>query len=1403
MKKTGVWLMGVLLVISSVTGFSSPAVSKVPDPEVKLAQTLLKPQSPKEKVRIIIELKEEPTIEIATTKGVLYKELPDSQKKRIEADAMKKQETVQAAITKVAPKIDYLQTFTTVFNGFSAEVEAGQVAEIAELPNVKAVYEATEYKRPEVKPLMKYSKKLVQAQQAWRDYGFKGEGMIIGVIDTGIDPGHRDMVLSNNKTATLTKTQVEAFVSNHDIEKGAFFTQKVPFGYNYMDANTEIRDVAPDASMHGMHVAGTIGANGNEEKGGIKGVAPEAQLLALKVFGNDAYSASTFGDIYIKAIDDAIKLDADVINLSLGATAGFVDTSNPEQQAVERATNNGVLVAISAGNEDKLGSGFLAPFAENQDYGLIGTPGLAVDSLGVASFENDVITADSFIYKLNNVKAGRALYMPANNVKPVPNESYQIVDAGQGRPQDFTGKDVNGKFALIARGAIPFIDAAYEAEAAGAAGVIIYNNVAGPVTMEYDPYLSIPFMSTLQVDGLAMKAGLQAGKKGTVVFDGEKLETPNSNAGKMSEFTSWGPTPNLDFKPEITAPGGNIFSTLNDNGYGLMSGTSMAAPHVAGGAALVFQRVKELGLDGRDRVAFAKNLLMNTSNPVEFKKGQYVSPRRQGAGLMQLHDALSTDVMLTDQTSSEAKIALKEIKNNKITMTLQAKNFSNKAATYAVKVDVQADAVTKHKERKINVTDPNLSGSTVVTNFVKITSPKLVTVPANGVAKISVTIDTSTLKGRPEFAAFTNGFFIDGFITLTDAKADVTGNTPLVVPYFGFNGEWDNASIFDDVAWDPGTFYASTFLTDDFGQILNGGSHQQGFVPARFAFSPNGDGSRESVIPVFSLLRNAKQIEVNVLDANGKKLRTLQTGKNLVKNFNDTFPYYYDFFNEWNGEVLGKTVKDGKYQIQLRGVIDYPNAEWQSLTLPILVDTVAPTAKAALKGKTVTVTNFKDNTGGSGPDRWEILQNGVAITDDPETYEVETLAPSTTLYVLLKDLKKGDSLKAVFYDTAGNKTTVPLTGSVVDTQKPAISIISPMLLEVLNTKRVEVFGSVEDKSRITSVTVNNEKALRFDGQFFQHTLTVEDGRHDIFVKATDEAGNSLEVRSQVLVDTRPASLEILDAPEILDSTKDTAKVTFNVQDNMDAIKVYLTDSEVYSHDMSEPYGEVAFNKDITIDVPVRDPGDHEFTLKVVDAAGNVTKKPFTIMKKAKIAFTDIQSHWAKTQIEALASQNVIKGQTATLFAPQAELTRAEFATLLVRTLKLPLKESEGKFKDAGPDKTWASKEIEAAARAGIVLGMTTNTFDPKAPISRQDTAVMMIRAVEYQQALLLEGLDTTHQFADSSTISPYANEAVSQAYALGFITGREDNIFDPKAKITRGETAAVLYRALDKMKLLR
>src|SRR5699024_10483113 len=159
-------------------------------------------------------------------------------------------------------------------------------------------------------------------------------------------PDHRDMVLSEDTEAAQTEESDEEKIDQHDL-LGEFYSEKVPYGYIYMNENDEIRDSTKGASMHGMHLAETVGSNSYMDNGGITGIAPEAQLFALKVFGNDPEMQSTYGDVYIKAIDDAIKLGVDALNMSLGSTAGFVSEESPEQQAVSRAVDNGVLMAIS------------------------------------------------------------------------------------------------------------------------------------------------------------------------------------------------------------------------------------------------------------------------------------------------------------------------------------------------------------------------------------------------------------------------------------------------------------------------------------------------------------------------------------------------------------------------------------------------------------------------------------------------------------------------------------------------------------------------------------------------------------------------------------------------------------------------------------------------------------------------------------------------------------------------------------------------------------------------------------------------------------------------------------------------------------------------------------------------
>ena len=294
-----------------------------------------------DQVRVIVEVEGSSAVEVATGKGLLYKELSSTEKTTINSTLKKTHKSLKNTISSQGIDFDAQFDYTTTFNGFSGQVRFADVKKIESLPNVKKVYLANEYERPQVTPDMTTSHDFIQSYQTWADAKFKGEGMIVAVIDSGIDPGHKDFVLSDAKTGELTSAEVAASGLT-----GKYYTPKVPFAYNYYDQNDTIKDLGPDASMHGMHVAGTVGANGDTTNGGIKGVAPESQLLGMKVFSNDPNFPSTFSDIYLAAIDDAVKLGADVLNMSLGSTASFYEEDSAEDLAISKAVENGIVASV-------------------------------------------------------------------------------------------------------------------------------------------------------------------------------------------------------------------------------------------------------------------------------------------------------------------------------------------------------------------------------------------------------------------------------------------------------------------------------------------------------------------------------------------------------------------------------------------------------------------------------------------------------------------------------------------------------------------------------------------------------------------------------------------------------------------------------------------------------------------------------------------------------------------------------------------------------------------------------------------------------------------------------------------------------------------------------------------------
>ncbi|MBC5635679.1 S8 family serine peptidase [Ornithinibacillus sp. BX22] len=1006
LKRISVLSLIFLLAFSTVT-FAAPGDIVVDrnleksDLSKELAETI----DPNEIVRVTVEIDGEAPIEKATKQGKKFGDLSVAEKKKLLNEAKEKKNKAKKAMKDKKINAKVLHEFDTVVNGFSAEVKYSDMEELEKLPNVKSVVISTKYERPIDEPNMANSKELVQAQQAWRDYGFKGEGMVIGVIDSGVDHTHQDMVLSEGVSVALSEEDVNQKIQSEGLP-GQYYTEKVPYGYNYMDQNHNYTDNYPGASSHGMHVAGTVGANG-EANGGIDGIAPDAQILNFKVFGNDPGMQYTYGDIYIAAIDDGIKLGADVLNMSLGSASGFVDSQNPEQLAVTRAVENGIVMSISAGNSALFADGFFYPYASNPDYGVSGSPGLAYDSLQVASFENSFMTIDALQFAIEGGESGVAAYMSSSQTDPVVGNTYELVEAGLGHPEDYEGKDLEGKYALVQRGEIDFVTKALNAQEAGASGVIVYNNTDGMVNMATDPTIVIPQVFLSKADGDKLRDALLNGQTASVTFTGEQTSVPNAEAGQMSEFSSWGLTPNLDFKPEITAPGGQIYSTLNNGEYGVKSGTSMAAPHVSGGSALVLERVdNEFGFEGRNRVELAKNILMNTSTPVEFD-GAFVSPRRQGAGLMQLHSALSTPVVVTNAETGEAKVALKEIADNQVTFELTAENYSDEAVSYEVRANAQTD--TPVSASGFMVTAPNLLGALDLGAVTTVNgeASSTVEVPANGTTTFEVTVDVSEWDEDLQ-SIFTSGYWLEGFVTLTDPTDT---NPELTIPYVGFKGAWDEAPIFDAPLWDPMSYYEMTGVVT----TVNQGSYDYlGQDATNLAFSPNGNGVRDDVGLILSFLRNAKEVSFNVLDKDGNLVETIYTESNIRKDYYDSGrASYYKVSSDWmwDGTIDGNVAPDGQYYLQAVGVIDYEGAREQSIEIPVLLDTQAPTVTSDIRrGKREALIMVEDGQG-SGVSEFEIKVNGEPI----EIPEGETQQ-------LITDLHPSSVVEVTVTDNAGNTT---------------------------------------------------------------------------------------------------------------------------------------------------------------------------------------------------------------------------------------------------------------------------------------------------------------------------------------------------------------------------------------------
>ena len=692
-----------------------------------------------------------------------------------------------------------------------------------------------------------------------------GAGKVVAIIDTGVDMSHPAFSGALHGTPAIDSSKGAALARQVG-KSGTYVNQKFPFAYDYADGDND----ASPAGSHGTHVAGITAANGSQ----ITGIAPDAQIIVGKV----ARSRGGIPDsALLAALDDMAVIKPDVVNLSLGRTAGMDSAADTLFAGVyEKLQEKGITLDVAGGNEFQAGygnkSGKNLPYASDPDSSTLGEPGSFAPVVTVASIEN------------------------ARN-------------------------GANGNY-------------------------------------------------------------------------------------KMSDFSSWGVSPDMRLKPEVTAPGGNIYSSVPGGGYQYMSGTSMATPQITGVSAVVLERVQNdplfSSMSARQKADVVQNLIMGTAVPVadpNASSGAYYSPRKQGAGLVNVQAATTSSVYPTVNGATDASRPKAELgdgtKGWHFDVTLH--NLSGTAATY----DLSAQALSE------NISGGLFTGSSTDWNGKGVSvsfSNNSVTVPAKGEATVGIDVTPGSQFAQWVSANAPSGTFLDGFVRFT---ARTNGQSDMTVPYLGFYGSWGTPSIFDQMVSEGDGHAASSAIYNGQNGSLLGynplvkGRDREGRPNAdRYVISRStASGAPTAITPRTGTLRSVHTMTTTYANEAGKSVASFTSTQNWksVYNSDERRMTWVEENHESRSINLNdykySRLPDGKYTLTIAATNDGPSPTKQSLTYNFRVDTKAPVVERATLsngGSTLNV-EISDESPLAGftvndPNSGQYIYSDVIRNDADQTY---------------------------------------------------------------------------------------------------------------------------------------------------------------------------------------------------------------------------------------------------------------------------------------------------------------------------------------------------------------------------------------------------------------------------------
>jgi minor extracellular serine protease Vpr len=830
------------------------------------------------------------------------------------------QKAFRTAAASAGVKLKERHVFETLWNGFSIEATRSEIGKIKSIAGVTGVWPVAIIEAPpqgsSASPELFTALAMTGADIAQSELGLTGTGIKVAVMDTGIDVDHADFGGDG-----VARSDSPLFPS----ERIAYGFDFVGDDFNADPASPTFNPVASpdpnpdDCNGHGSHVAGIVGANGV-----VTGVAPDVTFGAYRVFGCEG---STTADIMIAAMEAALKDDMDVLNMSIGTPYNW--PQYPTAVAASRLVDRGMVVVASIGNNGA--NGLYSASA----------PGLGEKVVGTAAFDNTAVTQATFSISPDGALVG---YNPAAGA-PVPPQSGSL-DLVAATPatacptlvnghfvSPFTAGSLTGKAVLVDRGTCSFYWKARFAEEAGAAAVIIANNAAGPLNATVEtsggaaftpipcphadfptcPAIGVPTVGILQTSGSAIRTRL-AGGPVQLTWTDQTLTTPSATGGLISSFSSYGLSPDLVLKPDIGAPGGNIWSTypLDKGKYANISGTSMSSPHVAGAAALLLQAKPDTS------AADVRTILQNSADP----KAWFGNPglgfldnvHRQGAGMVDIDDSILATTVIRP-----GKISAGEGQAGPKTQVLTVSNAGDSPVTYDLSF-VNALSTS-------GVIAPGFTTSNASVAF----SASSVTVPAGGSASVTATITPATAPVNGQYG----GYIV--FRPRDDGQV-------YRVPFAGFVGDYQGITM---LTAGPVPTVPMPWLA-----VLIDGTFFKVNGPLDWVFSLQGDDVPHFLV---HLEHQAQLMEASIRNAATGALVHPVFNKAidealLPRNASSTgfFAFAWDgtriHSNGYNGQGydkdLTKPVSDGEYVVTIRllkanGDAANP-AHWETWTSPVI-----------------------------------------------------------------------------------------------------------------------------------------------------------------------------------------------------------------------------------------------------------------------------------------------------------------------------------------------------------------------------------------------------------------------------------------------------------------------------------